>query len=99
MSTVLYEKTKRGQKIISSAERNIGYELSDIYRNWSWAKQTAYNDCYDKYLNTDHHYGFHICSKNTNSFTVAWYGYFGGQEATFYETKDYSYVVLHGDKY
>ena len=95
MVIMLKGNTKRGQNILSCAERNIGTELYDVYTSCSEAKRRAYAWCREQYYNDNASYGFHICSKNTNMFTVSWnfINELTGEVMTRYETNVNTYIV------
>ena len=63
--------TKRGQALIESAKRYEGYNLRDVYSSYSYAKRNAWEWCYNQYIK-DNGTNFHICSHNSQTFTVAW---------------------------
>lgn len=63
--------TKKGQAMINSANHYEGYSLRDVYGNYSYAKENAYNYCIAQCAK-ENGYNFHICSHNTFSFSVAW---------------------------
>lgn len=63
--------TKRGQALIESAKNYQGYYLQDVYSNYSHAKAKAWNYCFEQYIK-DNGTNFHICSHNSQTFTVAW---------------------------
>lgn len=86
--------TKRGEQLFSSSRRYDGTKLSDCYGSWSGAKQSAFDDCYQEYLDTPEHEDFHICSHCTNFFSVCWFGVYNGEEALFLKTGRNDYVVL-----
>lgn len=94
MATILKENSARGRQIISQGSRYAGKDLRQVYGRWSRAKESAYNHCWEKYLNTPEHDAFSICSANTYGFSVSWTGLYEGQPALFYETKSNSYIVL-----
>ena len=86
--------TKRGQELLARAINYEGYELLDVYNSVSRAKQDSFNWCYEKYLNTPESTDFHICSHNTFQYSVTWDGKYNGENATFIETANNSYVIL-----
>ena len=95
---IVRASTKKGQRLLSTAAQNIGHHLTDVYINPSAEKQRAYSHCLEKYFNTRAHANFHICSKNTFKFTVAWCGvytddYDFNHKATFIETATNSYII------
>ena len=95
MSKILKASNKNGQRIISMYQCEDGITLGEVYTRWSDAKECAYNWCRDKWYNTEcYNYDFHICSHNSNFFTVGWSGYYNGERAIFVETHANSYIVL-----
>lgn len=94
MSTIIKGSTKRGQELIKRASVYEGYYISDVYDRASNAKEASWRECHDKYCNTTHAHGFHICSHNTFQYSVAWNGIHNGEEATFIETANNSYIIL-----
>lgn len=69
---VLGEDTSRGQQIISMGSRYEGIYLSDVYTTPSEAKQAAWYEVWDMYVNSRHGESFSICSHNCQNFTVSW---------------------------
>lgn len=79
--------------MIARAQVNEGFCLSDVYNNYSIAKEKSYDWCYDEYFKTTGGYNFHICSHNTFQFSVAWEGFQDGERILRVETRDNSYLV------
>ena len=94
MAIIIKGSTKRGQSLYARGCYIEGFNLYDVYTNWSNAKETAWRWCFEKYMNTPNHCEFHICSHNTMQFSVSWRGEFGGDPAMFIETASNSYIVL-----
>lgn len=94
MATILKYSTKRGKEIVNRATQYQGKFLNQVYKKWSQAKQEAFDECYEKYLATEEHDVWGICSHTNNFFTVSWTGKYEGQNAMFYETHCNSYIVL-----
>ena len=69
---VLGEDTKAGQRIIAMASKYEGTELRHVYKYWSEAKQQAFNEVWEMYVNSRHGEAFSICSHNCRAFTVSW---------------------------
>ena len=95
---IVRASTKKGQRLLAVAAQNIGHDLNDVYNNPSANKQAAYSRCLERYFDTRAHANFHICSKNTFQFTVAWNGIYTDEydfnhKATFIETATYSYII------
>lgn len=63
--------SKKGQQLLARARYIKGRCLADVYTTCSRAKQEAYDLCA---LQCTHENGenFHICSHNSNFFSVAW---------------------------
>ena len=99
MTTIIKGTTKRGKNLIARGNKNEGYCLRDVYNNYSYEKEKAYNDCFEKYFNTPNSKAFGICSFNTFSFSVSWLGDYvlpngETEQAMFIETSNNSYVIL-----
>jgi len=71
MSYVINGATKKGQRVLAMAESNIGEELYHVYGSFSKAKAEAMDDCKAE-CGRDKGWNFHICSRNSNYFVVAW---------------------------
>lgn len=96
---IVRANTKKGQCLLSTATQNIGHDLTDVYNHPSANKQAAYLRCLGKYFATRAHANFHICSKNTFQFTVAWNGIYTDEygfnhKAIFIETAANSYIII-----
>lgn len=85
--------TKRGQDIIARGSRYDGVYLHQVYDKWSADKQKAWDDNWEKYINTDEHSSFSICSHNPNAFTLSWLGKKDGEDVLFYITAWNDYMV------
>ena len=83
----------KGQRIIEKASNIEGCNLRDVYSSWSIYKEQAFDWCYNKYLETENHARFAICSHNSQAFTCAWFGEIDGERILRYETKDNTYIV------
>ena len=83
----------KGKQIMERGSVYDAYTLSQVYDNYSHAKENAYNWCFNEYLETENHEGFSICSHNTFGFTCSWFGTKDGENIMRYETKDNSYLV------
>lgn len=86
--------TKKGQELLARGERYDGHELSDCYGSCSSAKISSFAVCRSEYKNTENAYGFHICSHNTNFYSVCWFGDYDGENAFYLKTGKNNYVVL-----
>ena len=69
--SIINGATKKGQRILAMAESNIGTELYHVYGSYSRAKAEAMEDCKAE-CGRDKGWDFHICSRNSNYFVVAW---------------------------
>lgn len=69
---ILKGSTAKGQRIIAMYNRDIGFDLNDVYGNYSRAKENAWDDCWDWFQNDNESSNFHICSRNSMQFTVGW---------------------------
>ncbi len=85
--------TKAGQNIYNRGYNYEGYHLRNVYDTWSYAKETAYNWCFEQFIATENSKSFSICSHNTFGFTCSWLGTKDGENIMRYETKDNSYLV------
>lgn len=89
----LKASTKAGQNIISRAKNYEGYFLSEVYSSWSAEKQRAWDWCEHQYYTSDQAEGFHICSHNSFSFSVAWKCVYNEENVLRLETSNNSYIV------
>jgi hypothetical protein len=64
--------TKGADVILERASNFEGLSLNDVYSYPSDLKVSAFNDCVTMFSNDISAEGFHICSHNCQSFTVAW---------------------------
>ena len=94
MSKIYSINTKTGNRLYNRYVTCEGFYLSDVYNSYSPAKEQAYNWCWEKYMNTEGHNSFGICSHNTSFFTVSWNGLYNGKEALFVETPSNSYIII-----
>lgn len=95
MVTMVKSSSKLGQSIIAKASVFKGTTLCDVYERCSVAKQRAYADCYKRFMEDNASFNFHICSSNTNFFSVAW-NYINeltGEVMTHYETASNIFIV------
>lgn len=69
---VLGENSKEGQRIIAIGSRWEGNWLNQVYTTPSEAKQKAFDDAWEMYINSRHGECFGICSHNCQNFTVSW---------------------------
>lgn len=84
----------RGQRLLASANNNLGTELWQVYGHYSPAKVRALEDC-KKWCHMDNGYNFRIISRNSSKFSVAW-NYVNdetGEVMTRIETADNTYII------
>jgi len=89
----LKASTKQGKAMIARARVNEGRTLSDVYGCHSVEKEHAYDYCVSMYNKTTGAHDFHICSRNTFQFSVAWEGFKDGERILRLETRDNSYLI------
>lgn len=87
---VVKASTALGKKLIKIGQNWEGTFLSQVYDNWSTAKQKAWDRCYAEYCNTDGAEQFSICSHNCQQFTCSWFTPDGMRLETAYN----SYLVV-----
>ena len=56
--------TKRGQQLVAMGERCRYAQLSCLYESWSVAKQKAFDQCWEQYVNDNQSTAFGIGSAN-----------------------------------
>lgn len=88
--TIIKGTTKKGVDMMRNAGRYEGFNLWDVYGNFSRAKQNAWEWCFDRFTE-ENGSNFHIVSHNTFGFTVAW----NVENGVRIETRDNSYLVLY----
>ena len=89
--TTINRDTKRGQAIINSWKRGeYVNSIRDIYGNYSYAKEKAFNNCYSMFAEDAGSHDFRCTGFNTFSFSVAWIDSNGNLR---YETSGGSYIV------
>lgn len=89
--TTINKNTKRGQAIIDSWQRGeYANSIRDIYGNYSYAKEKAFNDCYSMYAEDAGSRDFRCTGHNSFSFSVAW---IDGNGNLRYETSGGSYII------
>ena len=64
--------TKTGKNVMQASTYDLGDSLEDVYKRCSTAKIDAFNEVWEMYCNDKNSIGFHITSKNTFGFSVAW---------------------------
>lgn len=69
---IINRNTKRGKALLAQTSNYQGFSLSDVYGSYSWAKGSAWQECFNKFQEDKKAYGFRITSHNSNFFTVAW---------------------------
>lgn len=85
--------TSIGKQLYEIGCKYDGYWLSDVYKRWSQAKQKAYYECINMYIQTEESTAFSICSHNTFGFTCSWLGKLNNENIMRIETKDNSYLI------
>lgn len=89
--TTINKNTKRGQAIIDSWQRGeYASSIRDIYGNYSYEKERAFNDCWNMFASDAGSRDFRCTGHNTFSFSVAW---IDGNGNLRYETSGGSYIV------
>lgn len=63
--------TKKGEKLYARAKSYVGSTLDDIYKNCSYEKVKAYNDCLELYSSFKTARDFRICSYNIHRFSCS----------------------------
>lgn len=86
--------TKRGQNIIEMGERCYYTSLNELYFNWSKAKQTAFDWCFEQYAKSIDSSRFRIGNANSFGFTASWLCTINRENVLRVETKDNSYCVF-----
>lgn len=69
---VLSGYTQKAEGILARARNYDGYDLDDVYKRASKAKQRAYDEVYEMYRNSPESSFFHIISHCANFFSVSW---------------------------
>lgn len=87
--TIIKATTKKGKNMLRRANNKEGFELRQVYNSYSYAKQTAWNDCYKQCL-LEHGLFFRIISHNTFGFSVAW----DVENGVRIETPQNSYLIV-----
>lgn len=90
---VVKSSTALGKRLCAIGQNWEGTFLNQVYDTWSWAKQQAWDKCYEDYCNTEGAEQFSICSHNTFSFTCSWFTPDGMR----LETYKNSYLVVFDD--
>lgn len=85
--------TAYGKQLYERGCKHEGTALNQIYRNWSYQKQKAFDRCYNEYLNSVDRTTFSIISHNTFSFSVSWLCKLDGHYGMRIETSRNSYFV------
>lgn len=89
--TTINKNTKRGQAIINSWKWGDDVcSIRDIYDNYSYAKEKAFNDCFSMYAEDKNSRDFRCTGHNSFAFSVAW---IDGNSNLRYETSGGSYIV------
>lgn len=69
--TIINANTTKGRNFINRSSYYDGYTLRDVYSDYSYAKERAYQYCLNLCA-SENGSNFHIISHNTFSFSVAW---------------------------
>lgn len=83
----------RGKQIYEMGNRCYAPLLSYLYDNPSYAKEKAFDWCYEQYLKSENANCFGVGNANTFSFTASWLCKYHNEEVLRVETKDNSYIV------
>ena len=90
----LKASTKAGQQIISRGQHWEGDDLHAVYAKPSYAKQEAFDRCWDLFCEMVNSEMFGICSHNTHSFSVSWLAEFEQEPVMVVITRDNNYMVF-----
>lgn len=85
---IIKKETRQGQNMRARASVFEGYDIRDVYDNPSPAKVFSFNEC-RAMCEREGGWGFHICSHNTFSYSVAW----ATPDGMRIETANNSYLV------
>lgn len=85
--------TQAGKNIVKRAEMWEGPDLQSVYEKPSYAKQEAFDKCWEEYSNMENSEMFGICSHNTYAFTCSWYATVNGEPVCCFITRDNNYMV------
>lgn len=91
---IVYRTTTEGRNLLAAAEHYVGYGLSEVYEQCSFAKIAAYEALYEEYWRDSRAYDFHITSANSFQFGVSWKSYQGETPYTRYITAKYDYWIF-----
>ena len=90
--TYVKRSTKRGQVLFERGLNNEGTELSDVYGRYSQAKQNAIEWC-RKQCEMNNGTDFHICSHNSNVFSIAFRYFIDNEPVMRIETASNTYII------
>ena len=90
---VVKSSTSLGKRLLAIGQNWEGTFLNQVYDKWSYAKQDAWDKCYEEYYNTEGAEQFGICAHNSYNFTVSWFTPQGMR----LETSKNSYLVVFDD--
>ena len=90
MKRVKYS-TKLGKSLFEKGCKNEGTYLHQIYEKYSYAKEQAFEKCFEEYLNEGERGTFSIISHNSWGFSCSWLTLAGDWRI---ETPYSSYIVL-----
>ena len=84
--------TKKGQDLFWRGCQNEGTELSDIYGRYSQAKHNAMEWC-KRQCEINDGVDFHICSHNSNFFSVSFRYFINNEPVMRIETASNTYII------
>ena len=82
-----------GRKLYNMGVKCCWSSLSNLYDRWSPAKQTAFDSCWEQFVETENSCAFGVGNANTFGFTASWLGTKSGEDIMRVVTKDNSYLV------
>ena len=85
--------TKQGRNLYERGCHYEGTTLEQVYNTCSQAKKDSFDGCYHRYLQSDNHAAFSICSHNCFSYSVSWLCTIHGENVMIIETSQNSYIV------
>lgn len=85
--------SSRGKALYNMGNTCCWGSLHNLYGRWSPAKEEAYNQCWNMYMETENMEAFGIGNANIFGFTASWLGTKNGEDIMRVETKDNSYLI------
>ena len=85
--------TKRGMEVYKMGCTCPWLDLNNIYNRWSEAKQKAYDDCWNEYIQDKNATNFGIGNANTFGFTCSWLSTKDNEDVMIVRTKSNNYLV------